>query len=197
MPQTWQKALDEYHYAHRNCNETMEFEDDFRRRAKSDLTAWYDVLRWKSPRSAEKVKNNIRASGQSAEQLWTLCHNYVANPKLETFDLFARNLVKRRTVAVAATFPAFICPDRFPMVDTQVAKWAWDHGAEHGLPNTRDLKGGVLYQRHWGFVESWIEWCQLTAAILTHHTGERWRARDVEMAVFTAQRSNLSLNPLR
>lgn len=44
---------------------------------------------------------------------------------------------------------------------------------------------------------SWMAWCQTMAAKLSQRTGFFWRARDVEMAVFTAQRYGLELNPLK
>ena len=49
---------------------------------------------------------------------------------------------------------------------------------------------------HWRFIQDWIKSCRHTANTLSHGSGEHWRARDVEMAVFTAQRSGLPLNPL-
>ena len=58
-----------------------------------------------------------------------------------------------------------------------------------------DVRGGVVEERHWQFVESWIAWCQFTARKVSQCSGRAWRARDVEMAVFTAQRCGLTLNP--
>ena len=105
-----------------------------------------------------------------------------------------------------STFPAFICPERFPMVDTQVTRWASENSSAHrysgvGGPDLEcvpELRpGAVLRESHWRFVETWIAWCQFTAAILAQRTGRTWRARDVEMAVFYAQKShNLTLRPL-
>jgi len=42
----------------------------------------------------------------------------------------------------------------------------------------------------------WIAWCRECAQELTDITETRWRARDVEMAVFTAQRDRTFLNVL-
>ena len=58
------------------------------------------------------------------------------------------------------------------------------------------LKQGVLMESHWQFIQSWIAWCRFTARELSQRTGFAWRARDVEMAVFTAQKRELSLTPL-
>ena len=106
---------------------------------------------------------------------------------------------------MVAAAPAFICPERFPMVDKQVTRWALEHGcrlrySKVGGPDLKcvpDLSGGeVLKESHWPFVESWIAWCRFTAWKLSRCSGRRWRARDVEMAVFTAQRKPLRLDPL-
>ena len=45
------------------------------------------------------------------------------------------------------------------------------------------------------FVLPWIDWCQCTADMLNQRTDHHWRARDVEMAVFTAQRSQKYPDP--
>ena len=86
------------------------------------------------------------------------------------------------------TFPAFICPEKFPMVDVQVAKWARTSGRLHVSSNygcqllcPPDLTPGqVVKEGHWPFVESWIGWCRSTACELSRRTNFAWRARDVE-----------------
>ena len=92
------------------------------------------------------------------------------------------------------------------MVDTHAAKWAFANGSKHGFASV----GGpaivgipeigrnrtVVKESDWRFVSSWIAWCQYTAKLLTEATGYQWRARDVEMAVFTADRTGLPLNSL-
>ena len=210
MPQTWQRMLEEYNYVRnlgdyaynrdyprhvRDWWETKAFEDLFRKYGQEDLRAWYAVVHWKSPRSEKKTISRIKSSGVNAEKLWILCTDYISNPSRDNFSRFRNNIAKASVVATAATFPAFICPEQFPMADSQIAEWARVNGEKHNLiaPN---LKDGVLYERHWPFICAWMEWCQHTAGILTDHTGRHWRARDVEMAVFTAQRSSLTLNPL-
>ena len=83
------------------------------------------------------------------------------------------------------------------MVDMQVTSWARENSSVHryaevGGPDLEcvpDLRpGSVLKESHWRFVETWIDWCQFTAAILNQRTGRAWRARDVEMAVFRTEK---------
>ena len=229
--ETWERALDAYRYpvdltgfrdaeTHPgwfdlkidpgNRTQTMSFETRFRTQAVDHLEAWGEVVFWKlfsgGTGRAAKRAGALLGSGAVAADLWSSCSNYIANPNLDSFRAFRRRLFTQPVVATAATFPAFICPDTFPMVDTQVTRWASENGNGHrysgvGGPDLECVPelppGAVLRESHWAFVESWIGWCQFTAAILTQRTGRAWRARDVETAVFAAQKGhNLTLRPL-
>ena len=231
MPHTWTDALEKYRYpvdlqgfadaGHYpgwfevniypgDPLQTMGFETRFREQARDHLEAWAEVVFWKlysigSGRAARTTRN-LLARETAIEDLWARCMAYVERPDRGTFRAFRRKLgFAAPVVATAATFPAFVCPRDFPMVDTQVARWAIQNHDRHRYADVGgpDLQGveslptvGVLRESHWSFVESWIEWCRFTARELGHRTGRVWRARDVEMAVFTAQRRGLSLNPL-
>ena len=229
--ETWERALDSYRYPvdltdfpdvqkHRgwfdlkivpgNRPQTMSFETRFRAQALDHLEAWGEVVFWKlfsgGTGRAAKRAGALLGSGAAPADLWSSCANYIANPNLKSFRAFRCKLFTQPVVATAATFPAFICPERFPMVDTKVTRWASENSSAHrysgvGGPDLECvpelLPGAVLRESHWRFVESWIAWCQFTAAILAQLTGRAWRARDVEMAVFSAQKShNLTLRPL-
>ncbi len=229
--ETWQRALDSYRYPvdltgfrsaqkHRgwfdlkivpgDLSQTMSFETRFREQARNHLEVWSEVVFWKlfsgGTSRAAKRADALLGSGAAPTDLWASCANYIASPNLESFRAFRCKLFRQPVVATAATFPAFICPDRFPMVDTQVTRWASENSDAHrysgvGGPNLEcvpELRpGAVLRERHWRFVESWTAWCQFTAGMLSQRTQRAWRARDVEMAVFSAQRSNdLTLRPL-
>ena len=228
---TWVRALDAYRYpvdlagfrdaeAHPgwfdlkiepgNRTQTMSFEARFRAQALDHLEAWGEVVFWKlvSGGTGRAAKNAgaLLGSGADAADLWSSCSNYIENPSLDSFRAFRCKLFTQPVVATAATFPAFICPEMFPMVDTQVTRWATENSNAHrysrvGGPDLERVpelpRGAVLRESHWTFVESWIRWCQFTATILTQRTGRAWRARDVEMAVFAARKGhNLTLRPL-
>ena len=227
---TWEEALDSYRYpvdltdfadapkhggwfglnvAPGDPLQTMGLETRFRQQARDHLAAWAEVVFWKlySGPKHIAVTNATRLLGSdvSAADLWSSCGGYIANPNIETFRAFRSKLFGQRVVATAATFPAFICPEKFPMVDTQITHWARKNGHRHGysrlggpdIEHAPELRpGSVLKESHWPFVESWIAWCRFTAWRLSQSTGRAWRARDVEMAVFTAQRTSLALEPL-
>ena len=238
MPHTWKSALDAYQYpvdlrrfvgAGENPGwfelnldsgdraQTMDFENRFRNKAQEHLRAWGEVVFWKlyaMPPARNRTTSGVlkHENALSVTDLWQLCMQYVEtseNPSRAAFSAFRKKLFDTPRVATAATFPAFLCPQLFPMVDTQITRWAKANGPPHGYSDVGgpdlvcipDLDGEQVMESHWPFVESWIKWCQFTAKVLSRCTGCSWRARDVEMAVFTAQRAkqkglDMPLTPL-
>ena len=194
MDVSWQEALGAYWYDNRGRAATLTFQDWFRESAGKSLEPWFEVARWKSPRSAAKTIAQIRQSGVSPQRLEMLCRDYTENLGKQTFRAFRQNIAKTDALATAATYPAFLRPDIFPMVDTQTAEWVRNNRWT-GIRNVPDVKGDgkVLTERHWEYVRDWIVWCRNTAMRL----GSEWTARDVEMAVFTAQRNKWKLPPLQ
>jgi hypothetical protein len=54
-------------------------------------------------------------------------------------------------------------------------------------PRFLNNRNTVLKMNDFDFMTSWVQWCRHTAQKLTQREdGFRWRARDVEMAVFWA-----------
>ena len=188
--------------------QTMRYEARFREQARHHLTAWGEVVFWKLYTigiARNRTTQRVLDSKVPPDTLWSACTDYIESGKLESFKALRSKLFGAPVVATAATFSAFICPERFPMVDRQVTRWASDNGHLHrysgvGGPDLECVPvlktGVVLTESHWRFIESWIAWCRFTAQKLRTRTGFAWRARDVEMAVFTAQRSRLPLTPL-
>ncbi len=68
----------------------------------------------------------LRNSGRTAPQLWQHCCEYVRRPTRASLETLVKLIwgAGGRNVAVVCTFPACMAPDRFPMVDIRVAKWA-------------------------------------------------------------------------
>jgi hypothetical protein len=234
MPVTWQNALAAYNYpvclhTYNNAgaypgwfrfgplddrNTTMAFEDHFRRYSSVNIEAWLEVVYWKlfsqrgrSDLRTTAVANSIRTPPGVLQQLNDACADYMAKPSWTLLNKIRSTLGFRApVVAVAATFPAFLNPCLFPMVDTRVARWAQAYGHAH---NANDPRGPqlimprypnngrtVLTGQDYPFVESWTDWCRHTAAKLSAKSPMAWRARDVEMAVFTAWGKSLTLKPV-
>jgi hypothetical protein len=187
-----------------NRDETIGFEDRFRGDAERHIEVWYEVVFWKlygtkvwRDRHTCKLISDLGDRGTTAADLWRAGSNFIQCPSKKSFRSFQRLLwPQSQVIAIAATFPAFLAPDRFPMVDTRVAKWV---AANMDQPNSANAgesqlerpvfpnnKATVLTFSDWPFVESWIRWCRMMATKLGEATGVAWRARDVEMAVFHA-----------
>jgi hypothetical protein len=185
-----------------NRMETIQFEGHFREHAASCLEPWYEVIFWKmfsqgrrdfqTERTIDRiVKNKTSASG-----LWSHCAAYLSNETMDSFSRFQDLLIKGDSIAIAFTFPAFICPGRFPMVDRRIARYIASEGSRLGFPSTPEVEktlkryraadGGVLTLRDWPFVDAWVDWSRKMAQRLSAGGKCVWRARDVEMAVFHA-----------
>ena len=61
---------------------------------------------------------NLLESGVTPRVLWEDCWSYIHEPNPVTFGRFRERFFPSPVVAVVATFPAFLAPERFPMVDT-------------------------------------------------------------------------------
>jgi hypothetical protein len=184
---------------------TMEFEDRFRSYAAQELEPWLEVVYWKlfsqPPTRGEKttsqVASHLQRENISPQALWHSCTRYVKNPTRQNFEAFRKLLGFRSPViAVAFTFPAFMSPDQYPMIDTRIAKWvghsmisqnsADPAGPQLVRPPYLDTNRTVLTMSDFEFAEKWIQWCRHAAKKLSSYTSLEWRARDVEMAVFHA-----------
>ncbi len=141
------------------------------------------------------------AKHRKAGELWDRCNEYVHSNDSEARTNFEKVHqlfgLKTDRIAVVATFPAFMDPHRFPMVDTRIAKWVGEamdehnrsdpHGVQLVRPRFLDTASTTLAMSDFDFMLTWMTWCRYNAEKLTRlGSGFRWRARDVEMAVFYA-----------
>lgn len=200
---------------------TMEFEAHFREHAAEAIEPWLEVVYWKmysqpatrGNKLVRRIAIHFEDNAITPQSLWAACRRYVADPTRQHFNSIRRLLgLKSGAIAVAATFPAFLKPDLFPMVDTRVAKWVGHcmllHNAEDPSgprlirPPFVDSRRTVLTMTDFPFVGHWILWCRHTARKLTVYTSSEWRPRDIEMTIFTAwggrhdQHPKFDLTPL-
>ena len=154
-----------------NRRQTMDFEARFRAMAPLHLEAWAQVVFWKNYSMAfvrDKITRRVLDLDVRPADLWLSCRDYVSTPSLRKFRVFRDQLFQTPTVATAATFPAFMRPKQFPMVDRRITAWASRNGCLHSYaevdgPELRcvpALGKDVLQDHHWPFIESWIAWCQ-------------------------------------
>jgi hypothetical protein len=198
-----------------NRDETMGFEQRFRALGIEAPEAWFEVIFWKlaSARGlgesrAARMIDDIIVIKRPAAEMWSACAEFVAIGSAASFRRLQNALfIVSEAIPVAATFPALMSPERFPMVDRWIARWveryrgAYPDEAEgSGLiepsePYMARRNTTLTVSSDWRFYDSWIAWCRKTAHILTAMSDFEWRARDVEMAAFQNERSRSALLP--
>ena len=199
--------------------QTMQFEEYFRAHGREEIEPWYEVVFWKMysqpsrrDNATRRVVMHLQNRVVSPEEIWGACFAYVKHAGRMSFDAFRRLFgFTTSVIATVASFLAFIAPDEYPMVDTRVARWvqcsfeahniADPHGPQLVPPRHPNAHTRVLTMADFEFVESWTNWCRYAALKLSNRTPTKWRARDVEMAVFQAwgrngPHPNIHLNPL-
>jgi len=156
---------------------------------------------WRDART-DSIVNHLLQNGVTASELRTAIDNFVEEPIEHNLSALRERMgIKGPFLAVALTFPAFVDPVQFPMVDRQTAKWITSNHSTHNR-NRRStltpfkLKQGVLRDNDFQNYLDWVHWCREVAPVLTDNTDIEWRARDLDMAVFTAARQSLPLNVL-
>jgi HEPN domain-containing protein len=115
--------------------------------------------------------------------------NLATNPTWECFKNLITGCGQTSGFATPITFLAFYDPKRFPMVDQRIGKWWLQR-----FPNqpqfawNRDRTVIVPGKKSWEAYLAWTEFCRRQAAALS------WRARDVEMAVWSDRNAQLPLD---
>jgi hypothetical protein len=186
---------------------TIAFEDRFRQAATDDVKAYLEVVYWKlysqaawRDRCTSRIAGFIEQHGVTAAQLWQAVQEFVGHQTRANLRAIRRLLgIKTRVLALALTLPALAAPARLPMVDKQVARWVNKNRAGHNANRDNELSPfrmnyTSLRDNDFESYLDWVAWCREVAQLLTKLTPVEWRARDVEMAVFTAQRSTRKCN---
>jgi HEPN domain-containing protein len=116
-------------------------------------------------------------------------------PSWKSFRKFITSNGQVAAFAVPVTFLSFYDPARFPMVDKRIGKW-WSSRFPSEPQFTWGTKRTRITPTRKSFEAylAWTEFCRRQAAYLST-TGERnWRARDVEMSVWTDVDAQLPLD---
>lgn len=190
---------------------TIEFENRFRELAKDNIPVYLEVIFWKlfsqpivRNNTTNRIENHFNKNQIEANQIWQSIQNFTYNPTIENL-VTIRNLLGITTpvLTVPLNFVSFSDPLRFPMVDKQVANWVNDNYKTHN--KNRDIQLTPFIMNYSSLQDNdfknylnWVNWCREIAKLLTDALPNniKWRARDVEMAIFTAQSNNLTLNVL-
>jgi len=188
---------------------TISFEDHFRERAPVSIAAYLEVAYWKlysqPPRrqkGTDRIADAMSQRSIQPQRIWQEIGSFVANPSMTGLEDIRRLIgITSPVLALALTFPALAAPQELPMVDRQVAEWVTNNHVAHNKGRQYSLlpfnmRGTSLQDNDFRSYLHWVLWCRETAQVLSGLTGVGWRPRDVEMAVFTAQRSGMPLDVL-
>ena len=124
-----------------------------------------------------------------------------AEPNFDSFVRLQTATGQARGFATPLTFVAFYDPTSFPMVDRHIADW-WAANRERfgmaSLPPFLQRGDGWIEATSYGKVrhnwEAYWAWAQFCRDYARRIGG--WRARDIEMAVWTAQKRGEALPTL-
>ena len=192
---------------------TIEFEDYFRANSDEKVEPYFEVVFRKlytqpmvRQGTTNRIADHVSEEGVEARELRCAVDLFVEKPSKANLAVMRALLgLKTDVLATVLTLPAFVDPARYPMVDRRTAKWITSNWSTHNRKRTNRLgpfrvKEGVLRDNDFDNYLNWVAWCRETAELLTKSTNLQWRARDVEMAVFTAaptkRKKGMRLNPL-
>ena len=186
---------------------TIAFEERYRKRASSDIAATLEVVYWKMysyqgqrDRRTRIIAETIEENGTTPLELDSAVQRFAKHmDRVHLQDLRDLLGLKSKVLALALTFPAFASPDTIPMVDIQIARWVNDNHEAHSRNRENRLTPfrlnyTSLQDNDFESYLNWVAWCGEMSDILSECTKMEWRARDVEMAVFTAKKNGLELN---
>ncbi len=188
---------------------TMELENHFQKTASENIAPFFEVIYWKlysrhnicQNRTRERVCY-VQRHGITCKQLWEATLEFVEVHNIANLRKI-RKLMGFTTAVLATplTLPAFANPKRIPMIDMHVAQWVNCHIADHNRNRLNKLSRfhlnySSLRDNDFPNYLDWVAWSQEVAQVLTKLDKNEWRVRDVEMAVFTAQRNRMRLNTL-
>jgi len=227
MSNSWEKALNEYSYHvnlkdYERASEyssffnqsilgdresTMAFEKRFQKNAEGDIGVFLEVIYWKLYTKPPYIKNELTKKREkeeiSSKELWDSIQKFIESPEKDNLKNIRRKLgFNTKVLAVPLTLVAFANPKKFPMIDKNVADWVNENYSKHNDNRRNDL---TRFEKNYSSLRdndfdnylNWVDWSREVAQILTKKTELNWRARDVEMAIFTAQQSDkLHLNVL-
>jgi len=195
---------------------TVAFENYFRENMKNSIEVYYEVIFWKyfsQPQfrqvGAGRIVEYIEERGVDAKSMHQAIQDFTKAPSIRNLKNIRRLLgISTRVLAVPLTLVSFYDPISFPMIDNVVAKWVNRNFDEYSQNKTSpltpfDKKYTSLQDNDFDHYINWKNWCCEMAKVLNEKTNYLWRARDVEMAIFTYERlrkrdprDTLPLNPL-
>ncbi len=188
---------------------TSSFEDKFRsslEKLETFVTAG-EVYFWKNhiyPNSHEKTNELLKLLAQ--EENWAKfvygLAELATSPTFKNIDAFRNACGQPYGFASPVTFLSFYKPDDYPMVDRRIGLW-WNENItdfKESFTKFDQKDNGTLEltEQNWNAYLEWTDFCGEYSILLNLESTMHWRARDVEMAVWEAQKRKIPLyDPVR
>ncbi|MBN2488269.1 MAG: hypothetical protein JXA98_04510 [Methanosarcinaceae archaeon] len=187
------------------------FENRFRRAINngSSFEIAGEVCFWKNygnPQSRNRITTNLLSYHKEKtnwENFVRVVKEISDNPSSDKFVSLKRACNQQNGFATPITFLAFYNPIEFPMVDKHIANWWIKHKETYGFrdfPDFSQRKNDDWIKSNndnWNAYIAWKTFCCDYAKKIARNYGLNWRARDVEMAVWEAQKNGISLEVLQ
>ena len=160
-----------------------------------------EVCFWKSHRNNTQKLLTYLAERVNWDRFVRAIKQVAASPSHDNFVALQSACSQPSGFATPITFLAFYKPTEYPMVDKHIANWWAVNKAKYGYEASPKFsqRGDGLIQRSkqsWNAYIAWTRFCCDYAARMAKNCGVNWRARDIEMAVWEAQKDGVSLNAL-
>ncbi len=178
-------------------------------KAPNNTASFFEVVFWKlysqgntRQRHTNRIVDFVQKNSIMPDKLGDAIQRFIASQNITNLERIRELLgIKTNVLAVPLTLPALACPEMIPVIDRQVAKWVNHNAAHHNINRDNQLTPfkmnyTTLMQNDFSNYLNWVSWCQEVAHVLSELTIKEWRPRDVEMAIFTAQRNRIILNAL-
>ncbi|MFQ5872084.1 MAG: hypothetical protein ACE5IB_08000 [Candidatus Geothermarchaeales archaeon] len=188
------------------------FEDEFRDAVESGASYVLagEVCYWRNHSNpnphnlTRNLLNHLKSESNWAKFRHSL-GTLATNPTYHHFEGIIEACRQTGGFGTPLTFLAFYEPERYPMVDKHIVDWWAEHRKEFGYgdepkfsqrrdgsiqPHTREQR-----KQNWRAYLAWARFCVEYSQKLGESCGLHWRARDVEMAVWMAQKGGMSLAP--
>lgn len=195
-------------------NEVVQFEDAFR--AMIDDNGSFEIAGevcfWKNygnNKARDKITQSL-LTHTAIRTNWKILINSIKetsnNPSLSNFLSLRKACNQPRGFATPITFLAFYNPSKFPMVDKHIANWWRTNKAAYGYADSpgfyqRDdgwIQALTVRQnkQNWNAYIAWEKFCCDYSEKIQTNCNLSWRARDIEIAVWMAQKNGLDLTVL-
>jgi hypothetical protein len=177
--------------------QVTEFEDAFRAElvpgGRVERAA--EVVYWKNGgnfRARDRITRDLMNwidSPQNWGNFVNALKNLSVTPTWESFKDLITWCGQTAGFATPITFLSLYDPERFPMVDQRIGKWwlqRFPDKPQFGWNTDRTVIN--QNKKSWEAYLTWTEFCRRRATVLS------WRARDVEMAVWSDKDARLPLH---